>query len=137
MSVTRSATAGDPTSAGNLAQSAANAAAAQLEAENKASWQANQKAICGTQSQPSWAPSNPITADKNETGGSTGSNADGDSTVKGSDDPDRSAPDEDDYDDPIQGTNPEPRDDSGGTSEPPPPAPAPSTKPTSPNGPLR
>jgi hypothetical protein len=137
MSVTRSATAGDPTSAGTLAQNAANAAAAQLEAEKKASWEANQKEICGTQSQPGWAPSSPIAADNDEDGG-TRSNADGDSTVRGSDDPDRGTPDEDDYDDPIQGTNPEPRDDSSSsTSDPPPPAPAPSSKPTNPNGPLR
>jgi len=116
------------------AQALANSEASRQQRLLEDRAQSNRDAICGTMSQPSFA-KDPISADRTE---GSATQQGGTFSATGSDAPTRPPPDESDFTDPVQGTNPAPRDsNSTGGSSPPPPAPSPSSKPTSPNSALR
>lgn len=121
------------------AQAIAEAEADEIEDEKREYWEDHKDDTCDPQSQPSRTDDRIRADDDEDDGGDHGSYDEDDFTVEGSDDPDRDPPSEDDveddYDDPVQGENPEPRDDDGdeGFDEPPPPAPSHTNKPTDPN----
>lgn len=123
------------------AKAIAEAEANEIEEQKREYWEDHEDDTCDPQSQPSWADDR-IRADDDEDDEDDhdGSYDEDDFTVEDSDEPDRDPPSEDDveddYDDPVQGENPEPRDDEdddGGFDEPPPPPPSHSDKPTDPN----
>lgn len=117
------------------AQAIATAEADERQRELEARAQNNRDQVCGTMSQPSFAKDR-ILADQTE----GTANQPGTFTVTGSAEPDRPPPtrqeEEQQFNNPVQGTNPEPiqqPDSNDGFAQPPPPAPQESTKPTSPN----